>query len=1736
MISDCNSLFDSDTLDAIKSTATCSWIATTSENTYALSVALPSTATVNTNDNITIMTSEFSYTCQNDNASHLVLTDQTIPIKPPNSVNKPNIILVSINQIGRCDDLILDATSTTNTGNRDNTMYLWNITKTDGSEHDNINNTYIGNLITIPSDSLEKDRTYKIHLTVTTWYDEQEEAEYFVYVSNKAIPTVSIYGISELLPSNGEGVIGINSRIEFDVECVNTTSKSDKNKQKGEGKQKKGNDLVYDLQWTVNVTTEDYVIINEKKFNKLIGYLGHNNADSLLLDVDEYLQSGLSYSFNMDLECQGLYNCSVDASHQLFYQYADIECDITPNNIIFEDMDPEIDFDGFLLELNGKTFTYDPADERNKDFVFNWECMDDRNISCEYLLDTNEEGIVHANLSRYGYDYDASYSFIFTMEVTDSNNMNRDKCVSVAILEINTKEQDEEVIIKSFAVTAIATKDEINQNERVRILGDIVNENIKQLSKEGSLKYEWIEVNGLLNEEQITEYQKTVDRNSLNLILEKGVLQPGEVYLFQLQVTQYSDDGVEIGYGESPAVSISVLLPPTVLTNSLSIIPNCTAEYLNISELLSTTHSQSIYGANSENGDQLSYQFGYIKDNTSHLFSSSVLYESQLESIYLPTGQFKIFANVIDSESSITTQSIQCSISLFTHRQCLDVRQDILNYIENNTLYTTQQKYSYILQQYSIYSQYLYGYEPDDDCIETALQQIIYTLNKNLLPSDNNNDLCDTTYPITLTQIIKLCMNLITSTNELINVFYVKGYQDLDAGNMEINSLSQLKRLIYAVLDPCSFITDLPSVEDLSVSSDSIVTNVARIYYDGDDVTNEMSPIIVDPDYHDLLYEITQSIINLISHIPEDHSMDLYNLITSTLYVSELVKISLSIAGEVSFTDFGNFTIYSLRVSDQAVNATINTINVTIPEDIITRSTGLYPDENNGILSNYVDILMIGINTSSINNASLNGNELNDNCNKHQGELSSNSLSLTILGNNTNTTHLSSNINFTFVCDQDCDEASECVWYNESGDIWQTEGCITIINQEDSSMVCSCSHLTTFATIHNIHAAECEDNRFVKEWLSAKEWDYINFVLCSVFFILFCYSLIEVYPFLSHEKLKWYNHRSVMVMMLISLSAIIYLIASIFAYITKQSFANNNEGTLLHIILVDIYTFFLLIPELTFFMMFSLIMYTWFILAHGFLNRIEDHKQKLRIVLYVINIIVALFFLVYYIIAISTPFNDYIHSFGAIFWSINLVFMTFFVVVYSCLVGKVLFKAAKYTKNQSFGRDDMKIAKKLLIINSFITTYFIFSATEDVYLAIYPRELKLIYIYSRFLLYMIILICICWMYRGSMRKLVRAELDERRNSGKSKEDSDATIKSLFSRVFEGSAFKKMRNRFSINKNSTTKTPPNPIKTGKNKNNTAYPVPSATPMSTTPNTSAANSPKSGSPWLKPMSLASGTGTAGDLPKLQDFGTTESTETADTYHHENITHTADFHRISSQSANGSITRGATNRTLSPQSTNSKLGPITEVTEEKEQSVTNTNNKLKLSPEASICGRKVRFQFRTREEEEYEDDVEIMFDDVESYQSKSSRAPISAPPSQKKDHASIFDEEEEGVDDDENDRDMIEMEMMNLQVGLYGNTPNGDDDGLIMVTNDNDNDGEESQTKSKKRGSILSKSKSKSYSQHKKKDSLLDNDGNIETFNPQVSINEDDQVPKYDFMTIDKDRWNTPGLQYFTGDNEK
>eukprot|EP01083_Nonionella_stella_P227242 806428_1 len=1002
------------------------------------------------------------------------------------------------------------------------------------------------------------------------------------------------------------------------------------------------------------------------------------------------------------------------------------------NDITLDSVDPEHDLD-FTIELDGDTFTYDPDSVDSSGLLWSWNCMDDTDQSCDYLLDSLDSGVIAVDLSATIFEYDSDYSFTIAMTIADTIQVYRDECFDAFTLQINTKKEADthELHVKSLIVTAIAGT-EMSANDRLRLLGNVINYQIQDLMKEGVVTYQWKEVYELLSDEDIATYRETSTDNAMNLILRKGVLIPGETYSFQLHVAQYDTEDNVIGYGVSQPVSIYILNEPTIFSGSFQIDSPCDAvEYESISELLSAPYSLSLSADGTHT--PLLYLFGYQYEDQIYHFDSSEIYEPSLSNLYLPIGDFKIFVDVTDAKSSKISDHIPCSVSLKSNSVCLDLNSDIITpYLTNNHVLSSSTITSYILRQSNHYLQYLYQYYEDptepETCKEKSLQSVLDIISKYT----SDTSLCGHhSHSILLSEAVTIWLRLVITDPTFISI--------LTNGD----TFDTLQTILIDVLDPCTYIVpDRSLVESLHVSRQSMITNIPKIYHDTTDITHKLSPLTTHPNDHSILYSLASAMIALFRTLPSTQYITLYNLLSDALYISELVRISLSIPFESTFTEFDDFTLYSARVKNEDVQVSVADIDVSIPKGVTNTGTELL---------DAVDVLIVGVNSKS--NQAATSISTDSKCDSFTGTLSENAVSIVVMGNRTNTSHLSSNINLTFACDplSGCDDSFECAWYNNQNEMWQSEGCNTSIHYDSNQIDCSCNHLTTFATIHNIHSDLCEPTEYIDEWLNSSLWNVINISMAAVFALIGLFAIRDIWPFYTKEarrKVTFATHRSVYAVMLIGLTAFLYVIVYIMAFFTKLSMQQPGPSTNS---LIKIYTLSLLLPQVTLFMLFSLIFYTWFGLAHSFMQNIDDVKRRIRKTAIGVNILIWCFLITYYILIWAS--NHTIFEIAAYIWSAILFITATFVSVYSILVGKVLYHAARISQHQNFAQKDWTVVRRLLIINAFLTLYFAFSAFTTIYLAVNPGHQTVIHSSLYSLMDALCLLVIFWMYRDSLQRL-----------------------------------------------------------------------------------------------------------------------------------------------------------------------------------------------------------------------------------------------------------------------------------------------------------------------------------------------------------------------------------------------
>eukprot|EP01083_Nonionella_stella_P087125 242252_1 len=457
----CPNIFDANTNTLIGDDATCT---VQIQDVVLFAIDLAPTSTIGLDDIITIQRTSIQSICSMNNngfvdlQSDLVLSSISHPLQP----SAPNIIISKRSAvIGVCDDLILNARSTTNLGGRDNALFEWKIS-IEGTQSVY---EYTGSLVVIQSDSLLEGKTYHIVLDVSNWYGQISSTAFNVYVSNDATPRVSISGITDYSTTdlNLNGFVDMIAEVTFDDRCLNEA----------------GNiELEYEISWTAMqnaIDRIDAIVADDDTFGKLTEFLQLERQETLSIDASELLQSGFMYVFTVNVQCIGNHACDVDAVHQITFHTAPIHCMIMTNDITLDDVDPKNDLN-FAITLDGDTFTYDP-DSIASSLQWSWDCVDAGEHSCDYLLDYVDSNVIHVDLSASTFEYHSYYLFTVDMIVSDTIQIYRDECFDSFTLQINTKKEADthELHVKSLIVTVTSISTEITKNDRLRLLGNVIN-------------------------------------------------------------------------------------------------------------------------------------------------------------------------------------------------------------------------------------------------------------------------------------------------------------------------------------------------------------------------------------------------------------------------------------------------------------------------------------------------------------------------------------------------------------------------------------------------------------------------------------------------------------------------------------------------------------------------------------------------------------------------------------------------------------------------------------------------------------------------------------------------------------------------------------------------------------------------------------------------------------------------------------------------------------------------------------------------------------------------------------------------------------------------------------------------------------------------------------------------------------------------------------------------------------
>ena len=524
---------------------------------------------------------------------------------------------------------------------------------------------------------------------------------------------------------------------------------------------------------------------------------------------------------------------------------------------------------------------------------------------------------------------------------------------------------------------------------------------------------------------------------------------------------------------------------------------------------------------------------------------------------------------------------------------------------------------------------------------------------------------------------------------------------------------------------------------------------------DSTDVTSEFSKLVVNLNWVDEFYFFIKNVILAsggLYHIPnwsddfdsrrrttESGSIsissdlitkDLLSLIEDSLYIHELATLSLSIPTEAYTFNLTNFGIFITRVVNDTINATVGSVSVTIPSDDTDGFTDIIIVSLDGLGGE--ETLVDGGGAMLLSNPILNcdGSEsvadttTNNDINNGSGVLASDEVIITVLSGSNNTAihNLTQDIVITFenvdfnILGNDSQQL--CVWYNETDDSWNTDGCEAELIPEESTVICYCSHLTKFAVMTTLSEHETAPTDCTEDELGLR--DYLS-VFCSIFFVGFisilcyiCHKMKVLSDMNLLHKVKE-KQESFNALVVCGICALLQSIGCVMLaiYAEAKSFHGNS-------VYVESLTLFLALPLLFYFIMFTQALQGWMLVSSSVNSQDSGSEEKKKLVFNVINLLVAFIFSNLAVLLIFDADSQYpqIFLYGEIVWLSLMGFACMAFGFYSIKLRKILSQSLKVVQSvqdkRSLGEQKRTI-RRLTIVSVLLSLFFTLQTLIGVY-------------------------------------------------------------------------------------------------------------------------------------------------------------------------------------------------------------------------------------------------------------------------------------------------------------------------------------------------------------------------------------------------------------------------------------
>lgn len=505
------------------------------------------------------------------------------------------------------------------------------------------------------------------------------------------------------------------------------------------------------------------------------------------------------------------------------------------------------------------------------------------------------------------------------------------------------------------------------------------------------------------------------------------------------------------------------------------------------------------------------------------------------------------------------------------------------------------------------------------------------------------------------------------------------------------------------------------------------------------DMTHQFSNIITNTQHKPILENLIESITTTINEnspiLSEQMQNDFYQLIEYSIFISQLVQMSVTIPSETIITNtnaLNQFETFSKRIkhNNGTFNETINDISISIGSkdtNIGRDDFALYKTSLNS-----VDIIAFVFNKQQRLSLTILSNQSGSVDENENYKLQEN-VTLIFPKNKYSNYSKDNSSNSSFI--------PECLWYNISASIWQCDGCVTRITPKND-ISCKCNHLTTFIVLW--HIEEEEESELLNEYTSNPAFFFILLSLMAGYIGAAAVLCFLVYKLIKYKmkivlckKDKTYE-TAYGALCLTLIQCLLQINFCFMFYIfgahlnTSANFADSNE---IIEISIEYLTVSSLLPLIISFYIFSHIIYGTFIISASVSARANKKKRRIGRIVMIANVFITIFF-IFIIILLVFDLNETIIVAASGFINSRHLFVFFSIAFCLLLLASAILilvcaiRALEVVK--MLVADEMKDQQKKAIfrikIGSFGSAFLVIAEiVMTIYFTAFPRSLTPIF-------------------------------------------------------------------------------------------------------------------------------------------------------------------------------------------------------------------------------------------------------------------------------------------------------------------------------------------------------------------------------------------------------------------------